>query len=263
MNSLAKMLEVLALFTPLEPTLSVEEIVARLGYSRPTGYRYVRELCAAGLLRRYAKGYSLGQRIIELDYIIRQSDPLLQVAAGTMRGLADRYGCEVVLLSMYGHKVVTVHEEKGTGAPPVGFGRGRPIPLFRGAGSKVFTAFLPPAKQKKLFTSFPEEAADSQLGSDWPTFRASLRKIRSAGSAISVGELESANVGVAAPVMGEDGDIASALVLILTKARYQISDKPLLLDTLKRAAAHISQRIGGHELLDENGLPIAAEHGRN
>jgi DNA-binding IclR family transcriptional regulator len=257
-TSLAKMLDVLTLFTASEPVLTAEDIIKELNYTRPTTYRYVRELCAAGLLTRFNKGYALGPRVIELDYIIRQADPVLKVSKSTMRALADRYGCEVVLLSMFGAKVVTVHEEKGKDFPQVSFGRGHPMPLFLGAGSKVMTAFLPAAKQKKLFVTYPAEVAASKLGTDWPKFHASLRKIRAAGFAVSVGELDPANVGVAAPILGEGGEARGSLVLILSETRYQIADKPLLLDTLKGAAARISERIADEGSFDEHGLVLPA-----
>jgi DNA-binding IclR family transcriptional regulator len=237
------MLDVLTLFSAGEPVLTADDIIQRLEYTRPTAYRYIRELCAAGLLSRFASGYALGPRVIELDYVIRQADPVLQVAKAPMQDLADRYGCQVVLLSMYGAKVVTVHEEKGKDSPVVSFGRGHPMPLFRGAGSKVIMAHLRGAKQKKLFLQHPTEAAASRLGGDWPRFRASLRKIRSLGYDISKGELDASNVGVAAPIFGEDGDARESLVLILSDSRYQIADKPLLFETLKKTAGSISRHI--------------------
>jgi DNA-binding IclR family transcriptional regulator len=252
------MLQVLTLFNASEPLLTADEIMQRLDYTRPTAYRYIRELCAAGLLGRFANGYALGPRVIELDYIIRQADPVLKVARGRMRALAERYDCEVVLLTMFGTKVVTVHEEKSKDSPLVSYGRGNPIPLFRGAGSKVLMAYLPAAKQKKLFVQFPKEVAASNLGTTWAKALGSLRKIRAAGYAISMGELDASNVGVAAPIFGTEGEVRESLVLILSDTRYQTVDKALLLQTITAAASQISQQIGSMGSVDEHGFPIAA-----
>ena len=257
MTSLGKMLQVLTLFTASEPLLTADEIMQRLDYTRPTTYRYIRELCAAGLLSRFASGYSLGPRIIELDYTIRQADPVLKVARGRMRALADRYECEVVLLTIFGTKVVTVHEEKSKDSPLVSYGRGHPMPLFRGAGSKVLMAYLPASKQKKLFLKFPEEVAAANLGTHWSRFHASLRKIRAAGSAVSMGELDATNVGVAVPIVGAMGEVNESLVLILSETRYLTVDKDLLLETVNAAAAQISEQIGTAGSLDEHGFPVA------
>ena len=102
MSSLKKMLAILDLFSPDRPLWSAEEVIVRSGHSRPTGYRYVKELCAAGLLKRSDAGYSLGPRVIELDYYIRQSDPLLNACKPVMRRLARETGFDVLLASMYG-----------------------------------------------------------------------------------------------------------------------------------------------------------------
>ena len=88
LSSLTSTLAILALFSASDPVWSAERIIEQLAYSRPTGYRYVRELVSAGFLVRVAPGsYSLGPRIIELDYQIRQSDPLLKAGLPVIHGL--------------------------------------------------------------------------------------------------------------------------------------------------------------------------------
>ena len=49
-SSLARAFDVLDLFTLETPRLTSEEVSARLGYSRSMAYRYLKELCDAGLL---------------------------------------------------------------------------------------------------------------------------------------------------------------------------------------------------------------------
>ena len=48
MSSLSSALAVLRLFSADDPVWTAERIIERLGYTRPTGYRYVRELVHAG-----------------------------------------------------------------------------------------------------------------------------------------------------------------------------------------------------------------------
>jgi len=74
MSSPERTLAILGLFSGERPIWQPDAINAALGYSRPTGYRYVKALVAAGLLHRLEPGlYCLGPRIIELDYQLRQS----------------------------------------------------------------------------------------------------------------------------------------------------------------------------------------------
>ncbi|MFM7009746.1 MAG: helix-turn-helix domain-containing protein, partial [Betaproteobacteria bacterium] len=67
MTSLAKGFAVLDLFCEVQPVWHADEINHALGYTRATGYRYVKDLVEAGFLRKVSAGrYSLGPRIIEL-----------------------------------------------------------------------------------------------------------------------------------------------------------------------------------------------------
>jgi DNA-binding IclR family transcriptional regulator len=88
-SGMARVLAILDVFSRERSSWSPEEINQALGYSRPTGYRYVKELVGAGLLQKTSAGrYSLGPRIIELDYEIRQSDPILIASTNIMAELA-------------------------------------------------------------------------------------------------------------------------------------------------------------------------------
>src|ERR1019366_8300669 len=102
--------------------------------SRPQGYRYIRELYATGFLTRFSGAYSLGPRIIELDFIIRRGDPLLRSSEPLIRELRDRVACDVILARMFGNHLVAIHHERCNDTNFVGYGRGRPMPLFRGSG---------------------------------------------------------------------------------------------------------------------------------
>ena len=157
MSSITKLLSIFDLFNATAAVLTAEEIISELGCSRPQGYRYIRELCATGFLARFSGSYSLGPRIIELDYFIRMADPLLRIAEPLMREMRDRVACDVTLLEMFGDHLVGVHHERCVDTHLVGYGRGRPMPIFRGSTYKVFIANLPIARQKQLFLRYPEE----------------------------------------------------------------------------------------------------------
>ena len=118
----------LGLFTEQHPTWSADAINEALGFSRPTGYRYVRELVHSGLVARIAPGtYALGPRIIELDFQIRLSDPLLKAGLPVIQELVESTGCEVNLIGLYGDHIVTTHQQPGIERLPLSFGRGRPL----------------------------------------------------------------------------------------------------------------------------------------
>jgi len=240
MSSLAKMLSVFDAFTPETPALSAEDIMAKLGYSRGTAYRYIRELHTAGFLSRVAGQYTLGPRIIELDYHIREADPHLQMIQKVMQALRDRTECDVLLTSFFENRVVVSLHERGLSALKMSFGRGRAMPLFKGAGSKIILACLPMARQRKLYAGHTAEIAAAGLGDTWEEFRAALLAIRRAGAAVSVAELDPDNVGVAVPV---NTDPPGSLVLVFSAARYAMSDEKFVIQVAKEAAEQINEMI--------------------
>ena len=78
MKSLERMLGILDLFEGSSPEWTVDELHDALGYTRSTLYRYLKILTDAGFLAALPDiGYTLGPRIIELDYKIRTRDRLI------------------------------------------------------------------------------------------------------------------------------------------------------------------------------------------
>lgn len=225
------MLKVLDLFTEQSPALSADDIISKLKYSRPTGYRYVRELVAAGLLVRAPGGYALGPRIIELDWHIRTHDPMLTASRVAVRRLASQTGCGVTQMGIYGEHIVTIHYEPGPQPLEIGFDRGRPMPLFRGAPSRAIVAFLPRARLERLHRKHQVRG--------FARFFEEMQAIRKTGYAISFGELDVGKVGIGAPVFRERS-VAGSVCLVLTQAQYEAAEHGLLVEKLLESAAKIS-----------------------
>lgn len=229
------MLAVLDLFTEEHAILSADEIAGRLKYTRPTGYRYVRELVGAGLLVRAPHGYALGPRIIELDWLIRTRDPLLTASRDAVRELSQRLGCDITQMGLYGDRIVTIHHERGPEPLEISFDRGRPMPLFRGAPSKAILAFLPRARLERLYGKHYRKG--------FPKFFKEMQAIRKAGYAASFGELDPGKVGIGAPVFRRDRTVAGSLCLVLTQVRYETANTDLLIEKLLDSAARISEAL--------------------
>jgi DNA-binding IclR family transcriptional regulator len=229
------MLKVLDLFTEEAPALTADEIISRLNYSRPTGYRYVRELVSAGLLVRAPHGYALGPRIIEFDWLIRRHDPLLTASRAAVRELARKSGCGVTQMGIYGERIVTIHYEPGPEPLEIGFDRGRPMPLFRGAPSKAILAFLPRARLERLHRK--------HRGRGFARFLEEMQAIRKNGYAISFGELDLGKVGLGVPLFRRDRSVAGSLCLVLTRKRYEAAAHDRLVGNLLESAERISDAL--------------------
>jgi DNA-binding IclR family transcriptional regulator len=240
MSSLTRMLAVLDLFSEDDPAWTADELSERLGYSRPTTYRYVRQLCNAGLLRKGSAGlYALGTMIIELDHQIRSADPLLIAARTIVRQVTEKTGCDVTLGSIYDDRILTIHLEGGQERINASFGRGRRLPVFKGTLSKTILATLPRARLRRLYDKHAAEARDIRFAASWETLLANLKEIRAQGYCITHAELDPGLVGLSVPVVDADNGILAALGIVMSQQRFAIVDVARLVAMLHAAAQDI------------------------
>lgn len=245
MSSPSRVFAILDLFTQERPIWSPDEINEALGYSRPTGYRYVKELVDAGMLRKAAAGwYSLGGRIIELDYQLRQTDPVLLAAMPAMRQLSARSGFDAVLTVLFaGPRVIDIHRVSAGKDLQLAYGRGRPRPVFRSAAPKILLAHLPRAQLVKTYEAHHREIAQSALGESWTEFRSALADIRKQGFYRSSGELEPSIGAVAVPVFNEEEECVAALALVGQIKRIGSTKDGALLGQLQEATTGVRRAL--------------------
>lgn len=247
MSSSSKVFAILGLFTQERPVWQPDEINEALGYTRPTGYRYVKELVDAGMLQKVSAGrYALGGRIIELDYQLRQTDPVLLAAAPVMSETARSSGYDLVLSVLYaGPRVIDIHRVGGDERLELIYGRGRPRPMFRASAPKVLLAWLDRAPLLKIYDQHAQEIAECGMGDSWAEFRARLSEIRRRGYYRSHGELQPDVGALAVPVLDPEDRCVGALALVGTTARIDQEPDERLLAWMRDAAAKIRTRLGG------------------
>jgi DNA-binding IclR family transcriptional regulator len=244
MTSPARVLAILNLFGEERPVWHTDEINEAMGYTRATGYRYVKDLVEAGFLQKVSGGrYSLGARIIELDYRLRRSDPVLLAAVPVMDQLARKARLDAVLTTMFGMKVIDIYRASADASLQLGYGRGRPRPLFVGASPKVILSCTPRPLLVKIYEAYASEAHKHGLGSSWADFRAYLSNIRKQGFYWSVGELEEGVGGAAVPLLNEDGEALAALALVGTNEALRAMGEARMRTTLAHARDDIHARL--------------------
>ena len=218
-----RLLAVLALFTIERSEWTVEDAAAQLGVSAPTTYRYFKRLTTAGLISPVSgASYTLGPAIIQMDRQIQISDPMLRAARGVMHDLIRHAaeGSALLLCRLFHDRVMCVHQVLGRGPQePVSYERGRLMPLFRGATSKIILAHLPPRALKSLFEQDGAEIAAAGFGRTWDEFRSSLGAIRRDGFIVTRGEIDAGRVGIGVPVFDKDRAILGSLSFALSEAR--------------------------------------------
>lgn len=223
-SSVARAFDVLELFSLGQPVLRIDDVADQLGYTRSTAYRYVRELCDAGLLVPSTGGrYALGPRVVELERLLRLTDPLYLAGSRVLPPLR-RDDSILSLQNLYRERVLCIYAEGPEALEHAGRRvnvkrtRGTPYPLFRGAASLALLAWMPGDRTRNIFLRHAREIEKRGLGADWEGFRATLEAIRRRGYATSGGQLAPELFGVAVPVVaGAERRVVGSLLRIFLR----------------------------------------------
>ena len=213
-SSLEKMLSVLEFVEERGQITGMDEMLEGLTLTRSTLYRYVRTLVDFGLLATSpGAGYTLGPRIVELDYKIRARDPVILASQPLMNQLVQTAPGIALLCRRYRDKVLCVHQVAGAVNFVSTYERGRARPLLKGAASLVILANMPTAQISKLYNQDPESFAAAGLGDSLKAVRQRLRAIRQRGWQASESQVIAGVTGIAAPIFDASGHVMGSLSL--------------------------------------------------
>ena len=207
-----RVLGILSLFSGDRWRWTVEEAADELGVPTSTAYRYFKSLAQAELLSSHVTGiYVLGPAICALDRQMRLHDPFISASREEMKQLADEYPETIILLTrLYKNTVMCVHRE-GHLLGARGYERGRPMPLDRGAASKVILAYLPAKQVRGLAHAGTADTAPFDEGS----MRDELKRIKAQGFAITRGEIDRTAIGISVPVFRDNNTLEGSLSFVL------------------------------------------------
>ncbi len=214
MNSLERMIVILDLFEGERLEWTLEDMLARLGYTRSTLYRYLKVLTDTGLLTSLPDvGYTLGPRVAELDFSMRRRDPMISASRPIMTELVQEFPGIALLCRRYRDRVLCVFQERGTASFRSNYERGLARSLFRGAASRIILANLPSAQVRRVYEADPQAVLDAGLGTSINELRASLRTMRQAGFDQTESQVTRGVVGVAAPIFDRRNNVLGSLGL--------------------------------------------------
>lgn len=239
------MLTVLDLFDENQVSWTADAICDRLGVSTSSGYRYIRELTAAGLLARLPKGmYVLGPRIIELEYVMRTSDPVAKIGLPLLRSLAQSTGCDVLFSNIHGLHIINVLHVQGVESLGITYTRGRQHPLFRGAVAKSILPYLGRSQLVRIYETNIQEVAEAGLGDSWLQFWRVLQAMKKQGYSESHGELDPWLHGLGVPLL-LNGSVVGSVTLVYSSDRAKLLNVGGLLDQMRTTASELAAAILG------------------
>lgn len=243
LDSVSRLVSIFDLFDAATGPIVVDEIAAALDCSVPTAYRYLRALTQAGLVAQTIDGgYGLGPRVIQLDRTMRRNDPFLVRSGEVMAEILPRVEGNLMVCAYYAGSVICIDQAWPDRTIMTSYDRGRAMPLLRGAAGKAILAHLPPHKLRNFMVNMPDEIAGAGLGKNWSEFQSTLKGIRQRGYALSVGEIDAQNGGIAAPIFDEKRKVRACLVLVNAASHFRGKRIEPLAEIIMEGAQRISLR---------------------
>ena len=221
MSGIDRYARILGLFTRQASEWTVADMSEELETSSSTLYRLVRELVSIGMLESTVESrYRLGPYFIEFYRRIKLNDPLIRSGEIFLSPLCKQIEIPgtAVLARLYNDSVMCVADDRSPHAQfETSYELGRPMPILKGATSKVVLSTMPPRVarsflQKKVGASSEEIAA----------MEAELSAIRKRGICETMGEVDKRLTGIAAPVRNAQLGINASLSFIVET--HQLTD---------------------------------------
>lgn len=232
---------------------SVGELCEATTLPKPSAYRLVQDLVAAGLLEPVGKGrFELGTRLLRVARSGNADAQLLAVVAPMLKQAANAHGAAFFLSRLRGHDVEIVHvETPETGVAYLHPGLGR-RPLHACSCSKAVAAFsddrlLDRALQTKLraYTEFTLTSADD--------LRAELQVIRNRGYAECVEEIERGMCSVAVPLAEPGCGVALSIGAAGSTRVFTESYREKMGSALIEMTRQIEQELGAPDTVGDTG----------
>ncbi len=237
-SSITRALRVVEAVAVAGDGVTAKAIARRLGCPLPTVYRALGTLVEEGYLVRLhdVHGYGLGYRVAELHRSLTAQVRPHESLRTALREVHTVAGAAAYLAVFRDVEVVVAHVDDCADHPrPDPLRVGEPTPAHATAAGKVMLAGLRPARLSELLerTGLPRLAP--RTVADRRALDRELMRVRSEGAAVEVEEYVPGVAGVAAPVLGADGEVSAALGVSVSRAEF--TARRWELEKVVRAAA--------------------------
>ena len=215
-------LSVLSAFRSDDRGLTLGELAARTGIYKSTILRLTQSLIRAGLLLRLEDGrFRLGPEALRLGGLYQQAHEVGDVILPVLRELRDKTGESVIFHVREGKGRVCLHRVESPHPVRYHVREGDVLPLDRGAGGRVLTAFS---------------------GGKGEPYESIRRKLHFVGFGDRIPDLS----GLSAPVFGPNQILVGAVTISGPSTRVDASFARRAVPILLAAVARATRDLGGN-----------------
>jgi IclR family KDG regulon transcriptional repressor len=224
---------------------SLEELARQVKLAKPTVYRFLLTLQELGYVRRVdgeqwaitLKLFNVGSRA--LDHV-----ELHSVARPIAEELSEALGETVHMGVLEGESAVYVLKIESRHTIRMFSRVGRRIPLYCTAIGKVLLAFCREEEREAALKGVRQLAFTRRTLTSRTALNAELERIRVQGFALDDEEHEEGIHCIGAPVFDHTGSIVATISASWPGFRYEREQEGAKVDTVKAAAARISELLG-------------------
>jgi IclR family pca regulon transcriptional regulator len=210
-EALARGLDVIRVFQPRQPAMSLAAVAGAAGLARPTARRILLTLEQLGYVRAAAGRFELTPRVLELGMTYVLSRNLWEVARPHMEHLVAQTHESSSIAQLDGPDIVYVARVAVPKIIALAVTIGTRFPAMQTSLGKVLLAALPPGDAEQVLA----EPSRSPVTARWqpgPAERAAeLRAVRARGWSLTDEQLAAGIRSVAAPLRDGEGTVIAAL----------------------------------------------------
>lgn len=224
----------------------VTEVAAEIGVHKSTAFRLLASLETRGLVEQAEdRGkYRLGFGIVRLAGAVSARMDLTLHGHVVCERLAGALGETVNLAVAQARHAVNLDQVRGPSAVTTQNWVGQLTPLHATSSGKVLLAWMDPARTAEILGPGPLERFTPATVTTPQALQVELAEVRERGWAVTVEEYEIGLNAVAAPVRGQDGQVAAAVSASGPAYRFAPERMREVAPVLVDGADEISRRLG-------------------
>jgi len=240
-KSLRKALTVLNAVAGAERPLTVAEVAINAGIARPTAYRFVQTLVAAGYLAQDPSDgrLSMGFAVLPLASSLLDRNRMRKEALPHLQALAQQTGERANLGVLYRDRVMYVAGVEKPALPTIYSRFGKNAPAHCCSLGKAILAFQPEAEVRALLARRPLVAFTPNTITSPAGFAKDLAETRARGYAIDRAEHALGSSCVAAPIFDADNRPVGAIGVSGRELEPLIKHQELVRHTAEVISHHL------------------------
>lgn len=256
-QAVVRAVRLLKLFDDQKPSWSLADLVEASQLNKTTAFRILSALENEGLLQKSDEGnYRLGSEMIALGGRAMRTNELRTVSRAPIRQLSRQTGETVTLETLHIAKnnprdsnnddewrMLVIDETLSRYRVGITQFIGSRLPVHATSTGRAVLAHLPQA-QLDQFLANPLHDFTEHTVVDGRQLRPLLTQIKAQGYAIVNGEVELGLVAIGAPIFDLNGDVYSAISVVVPSFRVKRGDLPELAEQVMETAAFISNKLG-------------------